>query len=181
MMNKDECRIDRGWEKETGSDTPQPGENIPRYFSHRASATLPTRLRFIAEIDPRTKFDDVPDPVLEAATAIEQLEDECFTLAAGQCCVKSGGLMADDHGHQFCDMQRQRDELRGRLRVMANIMGDALSVMKTIDDGCDPDNESELDSLRAKMAGAIDSVRRSEMAVDKASAQSSPVEAPSAS
>lgn len=110
----------------------------------------------------------------------KRLEDECFTLAAGQCCVKSGGLMADDHGRQYCDMERQRDELRGKLRVMANIMGDALRVMKTIEEG-ESDDESALDSLRAKMAGAIDSVRRAEMAADKASAQSSPVEAPSAS
>lgn len=94
--------------------------------------------------------------------AIDYWQEQAFTMAAGQCCVKSGGLMADDHGNAYCDMQRQRDELRGKLRVMADIMSDALSVMKTIDDGCDPDNESALDSLRAEMAGAIDSVKRAD-------------------
>lgn len=180
MMNKDECWIDRGWEKETGSDTPQPDENIPRYFSHRSPSTLPTRLRLMARKSPVGWDQEIRLPVLEAADTLDALEQECFTLAAGQCCVKSGGLVADDHGHQYCDMQRQRDELRGKLRVMANIMGDALRVMKTIEEG-ESDDESALDSLRAKMAGAIDSVRRAEMAADKASAQSSPVEAPSAS
>lgn len=42
--------------------------------------------------------------------AIDYWQQQAFTMAAGQCCVKSGGLMADDHGHQFCDMERQRDE-----------------------------------------------------------------------
>ena len=40
----------------------------------------------------------------------EAAERDAFTMAAGQCIVKSGGLMADDHGHQYCDMERQRDE-----------------------------------------------------------------------
>ena len=112
--------------------------------------------------------------------SVDYWREQAFAMAAGQCCVKSGGLMADDHGNQYCDMQRQRDELRGKLRVMADIMGDALSVIKTIDDGCDPDNESALDSLRAKMAGSIDSARRAEMAAYRANAQSSPVSAPDA-
>lgn len=46
--------------------------------------------------------------------AIDYWQQQAFTLAAGQCCVESGGLMADDHGHQYCDMERQRDELRER-------------------------------------------------------------------
>ena len=95
--------------------------------------------------------------------AIDYWQEQAFTMAAGQCCVKSGGLMADDHGNAYCDMQRQRDELRGRLRVMTNIMGDALSVLNTIQ-GEESDEETRLDSLRAKMAGAIDSVLRTEKA-----------------
>ena len=92
----------------------------------------------------------------------EAAERDAFTMAAGQCIVKSGGLMADDHGHLYCDMQRQRDELKGRLRVMTNIMGDALSVLNTVVEE-DSDEESRLDSLRAKMAGAIQSVLKSEI------------------
>ena len=95
--------------------------------------------------------------------AIDYWQEQAFKMAAGQCCVKSGGLMADDHGNAYCDMQRQRDELRGRLRVMTNIMGDALSVLNTIQ-GEESDEETRLDSLRAKMAGAIDSVLRTEKA-----------------
>lgn len=179
MMNKDECWIDRGWEKEIGSDTPQPSENIPRYFSHRSPSTLPTRLRLMARKSPVGWDQEIRLPVLEAADTLDALEQECFTLAAGQCCVKSGGLMADDHGRQYCDMKRERDNLRGKLRVMTNIMGDALSVLNTTE-GDESDEESALDSLRAKMAGAIDSVRRSEMAADKANAQSSPSGLPDA-
>lgn len=69
--------------------------------------------------------------------AIDYWQQQAFTLAAGQCCVESGGLMADDHGHQYCDMERQRDELRERAqraeeRAEANarvlrIAGDALN------------------------------------------------------
>lgn len=91
-----------------------------------------------------------------------EAETDNFTLAAGQCIVKSGGLMGDEHGHLYCDMQRQRDELKGRLRVMTNIMGDALSVLNTVVEE-DSDEESRLDSLRAKMAGAIQSVLKSEI------------------
>ena len=42
--------------------------------------------------------------------AIDYWQQQAFTMAAGQCIVTNGGLMADDHGHQFCDMERQRDE-----------------------------------------------------------------------
>ena len=42
--------------------------------------------------------------------AIDYWQQQAFTMAAGQCIITNGGLMADDHGHQYCDMQRQRDE-----------------------------------------------------------------------
>lgn len=90
-------------------------------------------------------------------------EDDAFTMAAGQCCVKDGGLMADDHGQSYCDMQRKRDELRGKLRVMADIMNTALDVMKTVE-GDGSDEDEALMHIRAKMASAIDSVRRSDKA-----------------
>ena len=47
--------------------------------------------------------------------AIDYWQQQAFTMAAGQCCVKDGGLMSDDHGHQYCDMERQRDELKREL------------------------------------------------------------------
>lgn len=94
--------------------------------------------------------------------------EEAFTLAAGQCIVANGGLMGDDHGHLFCDMQRQRDELRGRVRVMADIMNTALDVIKTVE-GDGSDEDEALMHIRAKMASAIDSVRRDDKsAIDAA-------------
>lgn len=58
--------------------------------------------------------------------AIDYWQQQAFTMAAGQCCVKDGGLMADDHGHQYCDMERQRDELKKReARWIANFRTDA--------------------------------------------------------
>lgn len=41
-------------------------------------------------------------------------EADAFEMAAGQCCVKEGGLMDDGYGHQYCDMEQQRDELKER-------------------------------------------------------------------
>lgn len=35
---------------------------------------------------------------------IEQLEKECFALAAGQCIV-DGGLMGDEYGNQYCALR----------------------------------------------------------------------------
>ena len=52
--------------------------------------------------------------------AIDYWQEQAFKMAAGQCCVKSGGLMADDHGNTYCDMERRVAELRGRMRVMTN-------------------------------------------------------------
>ena len=49
----------------------------------------------------------------------EAAERDAFTMAAGQCIVKSGGLMADDHGHQYCDMERQRDEWKRKAEEAA--------------------------------------------------------------
>ena len=61
-------------------------------------------------------------------------EADAFTLAAGQCCVKSGGLMADEHGHQYCDMERQRDELK-RGKVLADGMANMIRgfILKTVE------------------------------------------------
>ena len=99
---------------------------------------------------------------------LAQSEADNFSLAAGQCIVTNGGLMGDDHGHLYCDMQRQRDELRGRVRVMADIMNTALDVMKTVEGGGSDEDEA-LMHIRAKMASAIDSVRRADKsAIDAA-------------
>jgi len=94
---------------------------------------------------------------------LAQSEADASSLAAGQCIVTNGGLMGDDHGHLYCDMQRQRDEQRGRLRVMADIMNAALDVMKTVE-GDGSDEDEALMHIRAKMASAIDSVRRADKA-----------------
>ena len=55
--------------------------------------------------------------------AIDYWQEQAFTMAAGQCCVKDGGLMADDHGHQYCDMERQRDELKAKLAAKPDVAG----------------------------------------------------------
>jgi len=90
---------------------------------------------------------------------LAQSEADASSLAAGQCIVTNGGLMGDDHGHLYCDMQRQRDELRGRIRVMADIMSSALDVMKTVE-GDGSEEDEALMNIRAKMASAIDYVAR---------------------
>ena len=51
--------------------------------------------------------------------AIDYWQQQAFTMAAGQCIVKSGGLMGDDHGHQYCDMERQRDEWKRKAEESA--------------------------------------------------------------
>ena len=60
---------------------------------------------------------------IAAHAAIDYWQQQAFTMAAGQCCVKSGGLMADDHGHQFCDMERQRDEWKRKAEEAIAIAG----------------------------------------------------------
>ena len=59
--------------------------------------------------------------------AIDYWQQQAFTMAAGQCCVKSGGLMADDHGHQFCDMERQRDEWKRKAEEAARLLQEWLN------------------------------------------------------
>lgn len=99
-MKNSECRLDNGWPECSGTDTPQPKELIP--------STVPTKLRAVdldrCDVGIRILIED-------AAEEIERLEYECFQLAAGQCCVKSGGLMADDNGNLYCDMERKLGEL----------------------------------------------------------------------
>lgn len=90
---------------------------------------------------------------------LAQSEADASSLAAGQCIVTDGGLMGDDHGHLYCDMQRQRDELRGRIRTMADIMNSALDVMKTVE-GDGSDEDEALMHIRARMASCIDYVLR---------------------
>lgn len=51
--------------------------------------------------------------------AIDYWQQQAFTMAAGQCIITNGGLMADDHGHQYCDMQRQRDEWKRKAEEAA--------------------------------------------------------------
>ena len=163
MKNDKSCRIDHGWPEVSGTDTPQesPPPPSPRPPDDCPYCGMPTpKETGRGPLTPHGEAIAAGDGTLHGA--IDYWQEQAFAMAAGQCCVKSGGLMADDHGNTYCDMQLQRDELRGKLRVMADIMSDALSVMKTIDDGCDPDSESALDSLRAKMAGAIDSVKRAD-------------------
>lgn len=103
---------------------------------------------------------------------LAQSEADNSSLAVGQCIVSNGGLMGDEHGNLYCDMQRQRDEQRGRLRVMADIMNTALDVMKTVE-GDGSDEDEALMHIRAKMASAIDSVRRADKAaIDSARGES---------
>jgi hypothetical protein len=51
--------------------------------------------------------------------AIDYWQQQAFTMAAGQCIVTNGGLMADDHGNQYCDMERQRDEWKRKAEEAA--------------------------------------------------------------
>ena len=51
--------------------------------------------------------------------AIDYWQQQAFTMAAGQCIVTNGGLMGDDHGHQYCDMERQRDEWKRKAEEAA--------------------------------------------------------------
>lgn len=51
--------------------------------------------------------------------AIDYWQQQAFTMAAGQCIVTNGGLMDDDHGHQYCDMERQRDEWKRKAEEAA--------------------------------------------------------------
>ena len=164
MMNDKSCRLDRGWPEVSGTDTPQesPPPPSPRPPDDCPYCGMPSpKETGGGPLTPHGEAIAAGDGTLHGA--IDYWQEQAFKMAAGQCCVKSGGLMADDHGNAYCDMQRQRDELRGRLRVMTNIMGDALSVLNTIQ-GEESDEETRLDSLRAKMAGAIDSVLRTEKA-----------------
>lgn len=62
----------------------------------------------------KSQFTALRSELAAAQEARQRAEADAFTMAAGQCCVESGGLMANDHGHQYCDMERQRDELRER-------------------------------------------------------------------
>lgn len=54
--------------------------------------------------------------------AIDYWQEQAFTMAAGQCCVKAGGLMADEHGHQYCDMERQQAELKRENHAIRTLM-----------------------------------------------------------
>lgn len=102
---------------------------------------------------------------------LAQAEADAFSMSAGQCIVTNGGLMGDYHGHLYCDMQRQRDEMRGKIRVMADIMNTALDVMKTVE-GDGSDEDEDLMHIRAKMASAIASVIRADKsAIDAAIAE----------
>lgn len=77
-----------------------------------------------------------------ASARIVSLNAECFSLAAGQCIVREGGLMGDDHGHQYCDMERQRDEWKrkaeenardaGRYRLIRSGMSSGFVVTQNI-------------------------------------------------
>lgn len=112
-------------------------------------------------LDPAVSSDaqKLRDTHLQRAEAAER---DAFTMAAGQCIVKSGGLMADDHGHQYCDMERQRDEWKrkaeeaardaARWKVCLDAEGVAVSIFN-----CDPASwrYPEGDQLVA----AIDAIR----------------------
>lgn len=111
-------------------------------------------------------------------------EADAFQMAAGQCCVKSGGLMADDHGKQYCDMERQRDELKavadlteevierqdkdiatlkGEAAVLADILRDAYEVIKTIE-GENSDEQERLRDLCIRLVWAIQPEQREKIA-----------------
>lgn len=110
-MKNSECRIDNGWPVCSGTDTPQPKECVPGALPDRGQKniqTLPARLR---AVDLNRCDVGIRILIEEAAEEIERLEIDAFTLAAGQCCVKSGGLMGDDHGNLYCDMERKLGEL----------------------------------------------------------------------
>lgn len=108
LKNDKSCRIDHGWESAIGSDTPHPKENIPNGHGSRAPLTLPQRLRGVD-----LERCDVGIRILieESALEIERLEMENCSLAAGQCCVAEGGLMADDYGNTYCDLARRMKSL----------------------------------------------------------------------
>ena len=143
MKNNKNCRIGECWPQANGSDTPQ--ESPP---PSREDYALQNELKpkWIAAIDeaidrfqsgqgspltPHGEAIAAGDGTLHGAIyywheRALKAEADAFQMAAGQCCVKSGGLMADDHGHQYCDMERQRDELKKReARWIANFRTDA--------------------------------------------------------
>ena len=64
--------------------------------------------------------------------AIDYWQQQAFTMAAGQCCVKSGGLMADDHGHQYCDMERQRDEWKRKAEEATRDAANGRKIMRLL-------------------------------------------------
>lgn len=45
---------------------------------------------------------------------IDKLRAENFALAAGQCIVKDG-LLGDEHGHQYCALQRAQQPQAGKM------------------------------------------------------------------
>lgn len=92
--------------------------------------------------------------------AIDYWQQQAFTMAAGQCCVRDGGLMADDHGHQFCDMERQRDELR----VLLN----AAKVAEKSCENCDQHLGDKIKDLEQKFTNAMNELARAETALSEA-------------
>lgn len=48
--------------------------------------------------------------------------DSCFALAAGQCIIENG-LLGDEHGHQYCDVERRLSVLVERLERLVDSYG----------------------------------------------------------
>lgn len=56
--------------------------------------------------------------VNEQADTIRRLQAENFDLAAGQCLVDSG-LGHDEHGHQYCRLEREVDAMDAKVSALA--------------------------------------------------------------
>lgn len=57
---------------------------------------------------------------------IAELEAENFKLSAGQCPI-AGGLVGDDHGHQYCKLEADNKRLREALKKCEDMAAETLT------------------------------------------------------
>lgn len=177
MKHDKSCRLGECWPQANGSDTPQ--ESPPPSREDYALHNEP-KPKWIAAIDeaidrfqsgqgspltPHGEAIAAGDGTLHGAIDYWQeralkAEADAFQMAAGQCCVRHG-LTDDGNGHQYCDIEKQRDDwkmratnIQGEANVLVDIIRDAYEVIKTIE-GESTDEEESLLQLRRSMALAF--------------------------
>ena len=145
----------REWTRPAGDDTPQTpfGEAIVA-----GDGTLHGAINYWHERALRAESDLLKEPLWRNRAL--RAEADAFQMAAGQCCVRYG-LTDDGNGHQYCDIEKQRDNwkmratnIQGEANVLVAILRDAYEVIKTIE-GESTEEEESLLQLRRSMALAF--------------------------